>query len=1103
MNTSESIDVLILIALSEEARVFHRDGFHPLREQPSLESFPYHSFEYIDSGNHWRKGILVIAGEVGPKIRDAAILFAQRFSPKLVLNVGISGRIKDARVGDVVAPTFLNVIDYRSAAQDDDEGGYTFLAGGKPALVSSVVSSVVNSVSFQDANKLSDIFSYAIEQGLKLTALEIKKLKEWQEKDALAKTPTVVPGPFAISNMLIKSDRFKEFVLKKQDRNYVAADMESGLIADGLTSLSEPPPFYAIRAISDPATTQKAEYDAVGNGVIRQWAMANARQTVSLLLSEPRLFGAEQASLAKANSVLSGDYRSDYPGQRIVGSIQSTDFNDRFANLELNVSTSRSSIKTPAPVKFSEFANSISQKLRNGKFLVQGRGGGGKSAALKAIQLTLSAMPLPPETVFLNVRKVCTEGKVSSIKAALRERIDRDAPTLLSSNKNVVVFMDELYGYDDEQPVFDEIHALLSIHQPTLVLAFGLDHYEVISVANDYNKQPYLYDMSFDQIVDLKAISIHDDQPALAVIAGIMKTSGSDISESPENVLAALRSLGFPYLNHFVVSIYLSNVGKVAFSKFENNTQFVLRSMENLYSEVFGRTQDPPFNYLCVEALRSYCRDLARPKTTPERKKIQDRYSSTFAHFPRIVQTAFIAQAVVFILGEYNKNGGAIFKSLRIEERSFLSLVFANDVNNAVKDLLGDPRVEDAVLSSAKKIMGTLEPPGLSYALYLFGRARSGKGKRQAKAAFEDIAPHLADPATMPREEQSKKFWRLARRSLYISRSLSEDREATDSYISYVLTDPYEDGLNRSFHLEYYRDHNGTGMTVELELEDKGESWGRTRRILGGRIQKAVKDGTNVEYDRICVLTYFSLVRYRHELGKLAQTEREHELKLASELLKSKLNLGDQLRAFLVMVENALSKDRYSSIDAIIELFALKTIPRIGWVERNIGPKGDVVESVASHVLGAMLLAELLVDRIMPPVTPDERNQVIRLLLYHDLAEAYIGDYKSNDGEAKSKEGPAIQRIAALATYSLLPRLSEVAVQWKRFEFATDADRCGILARDFDKLDAVFQAFFYRDRFPSSDNRRQFISDNKDRISTLLLREIAEEIFRRTEQPSS
>jgi hypothetical protein len=205
-----------------------------------------------------------------------------------------------------------------------------------------------------------------------------------------------------------------------------------------------------------------------------------------------------------------------------------------------------------------------------------------------------------------------------------------------------------------------------------------------------------------------------------------------------------------------------------------------------------------------------------KTKQKTERKKVRERYSETFARFPRIAQTAFIAQAIAYLLTEFNRNGASIFKALGIDEKAFLSLVFSNDVNQSVKDLMGDARVEEAVLSAAKTILNKLEPPGLSYALYLFGRARSVKGRRQARSALDDVAPHLLDRSTMPTDEQSKKFWRLARRSLQISRSMNEDREATDAYISDVLSDPYEDGLNRSFHLEYYRDHQSTGMKVEL-----------------------------------------------------------------------------------------------------------------------------------------------------------------------------------------------------------------------------------------------------------------------------------------------
>lgn len=1095
---SEIIDVLILIALTEEARIFHQDGFYKLDERDDLESFPYHSFSYADDGGHDRTGLLVVAGEIGSRIRDAALVFAKEFSPKFVLNVGISGMIKDPKVGDVVVPTHLNVIDYRAAAQDDGHGGYTFLAGGKPALVSSIATGIFNSVSFQKDNKMASLQAFAKAKGVRLTDEETRKLKTWQTRGKLAEVPAIVPGPFAISNMLMKSDTFKELVLKRSDRNYVAADMESGLIADGLLSLKAPPPFYAIRAISDPANTEKPEYDAVGNGLIRQWAMANARQTVKLLLRQPKLFGAEQASLANANVVLSADYSSDYPGQRIIGAVEAADFDDRFANLEASPSASRDETGA-GRMRFSDFAARVCQKPRGGRFLVQGRGGGGKSAVLKATELYVKRLAEPPETVFLNVRKVCTDAKDSSLDAVLRQRISRDAPGAIGSCNSVVVFLDELYGHSDEPPVLDLLENLLSKNEPTFIVAFGRDHFELISAASDSTKDPYIFDTTFDLMVDLKAISVRDDALASKVISGIINTGGVEPKPAAEGVLESLRRLGFPYLSHFAISIYLDNLGKVAFDRQEDSTHFVLRSMVNLYADLYGRGNEPPFNLMCVEALRSYCPSLVKSRPRPERRKsrIGERYQESFAHFPRIVQTALIAQAVVYILTEFNKNKSAVFRSHGIEEKAFLSLVFSNDVNKCVKDLLSDARVEDAVLTAAKTILNKLEPQGLSYALYLFGRAKSGKGKREAQAAFDDAAPHL-EAASMPSDSQARKFWQLARRSLHISRSMNQDREATDAYISNVLNNPEEDGLNRSFHLEYYRDHQGTGMTVQLELEDKGGPWPRTRHILRQRIADALRRSARDEYDRICILTYFSLVRFRHERGTLSEAERSSELDLLKSVIESDINPGERLGPFLVMVQNALSKPKYTSIDAILELYALKSLPRAGWVERKFVEKGDVIETVGSHVFGTMLLAELLCDCVVPPVSEVERSRVLQLLVYHDLAEAYIGDYIPSDGTTKNLEGAAIERISTLATYEYLPRLAEITKSWKQFEIPSE--RAGILAKDFDKLDAVFQAFAYADRFPTPDNRRRFLADCRDQIVTPSLREIAEEVFVRATQ---
>ncbi|MCC8959744.1 hypothetical protein H8B02_41975 [Bradyrhizobium sp. Pear77] len=89
MTSPEAIDVLILIALTQEAETFHDLPFYTLKEEPRLGVFPYHSFEYEDANGTSRRGALVSVGEIGLRIRDAALRFSEKFSPKLVLNVGI------------------------------------------------------------------------------------------------------------------------------------------------------------------------------------------------------------------------------------------------------------------------------------------------------------------------------------------------------------------------------------------------------------------------------------------------------------------------------------------------------------------------------------------------------------------------------------------------------------------------------------------------------------------------------------------------------------------------------------------------------------------------------------------------------------------------------------------------------------------------------------------------------------------------------------------------------------------------------------------------------------------------------------------------------
>ncbi|MEM5474691.1 HD domain-containing protein [Hoeflea sp. AS60] len=1089
-----TIDVLLLIALTEESEALSSSGFYSLSSPRVYQNFEYQSFDFLDASDVRRRGLFVSAGEVGSRIRDAATLFATKFKPKIVLNVGISGRLKDAKVGDVVVPSQLNIFDYRSAAQDEGDVGYSIQVGMKPALVSKDAQLLVNSITFRERNKLPTLEEYAAAHGVDLSEDEISQITKWRSSAILSTSPSIVVGPFAVSNMLIKSENFKRDVLQRSDRNYIAADMESAFIADGLKAIRDEPPFFAIRAISDPANSDKGKFDAVGEGIFRRWAMSNAVQTLKSLLEDRYTYGEVGSDLASAIKLenLDDDYLPNYPGQYIEDASDFDALDKRFANLRRRKKKDGDLQKgKELLVPFSEFVEVIRKSPKGGKFLLEGRSGSGKSAALKILELVLkSEFGDRCGVKFFNAQKLLLRAKRSSVRDEVKRIIDN----LDFSDKALRYYflVDELHGDQKEWEIFDHLEDFLSSKEICLVLSFGVEHFELSNILKDEPISPAIYRMEFAEIFEFKQVYRLDRVTFLELVEGLIKTGLPNSGASAENIVNEMGNLNFPYVNHFSISLFIDNYKRHAFNNVKNSTNFILRAMRMLCDEISKEKSDDYFEQICVEALRTNCKELAIAGYPKERESYLEEYRRKYATLPKMVQTALVANAIVYILSLYNKNGSDVFHNFNIIEEIFFSLVFSNDVNICVKDILENENIEDSVLNTAKKIIGDINYTGLAYSIYLAGRARSTKGRRKADEILEIAAMMLED------DKAESSALRIARRSLYISSALKGDRGATDKYIELLLSNPHEDSLNRGFHLEYYGDQLASmGITVALELEDKGGRWSSCRKILGDKINDALAKGNLNEYDRICIITYFSLVRYRLELGELNSQQRLAEREFAERLLASSLSVGQSINAYLNMLKIGLTNNQYSYLDAIVGLYVIKMLPRVGWVQREFGHNDNAVETVASHVFGAMLLADLLADKAKPDISVAERGELSRIILYHDLAEAYIGDYGPKDGETKAKENEAVLRIRAHAQFRNLKRLSDTYDIWDRFE--RGSDELSILAKDFDRLDAVLQASIYTGKFRDTEQRHEFLGYYIQLIQNATLREIAEEIFRRSE----
>lgn len=73
----------------------------------------------------------------------------------------------------------------------------------------------------------------------------------------------------------------------------------------------------------------------------------------------------------------------------------------------------------------------------------------------------------------------------------------------------------------------------------------------------------------------------------------------------------------------------------------------------------------------------------------------------------------------------------------------------------------------------------------------------------------------------------------------------------------------------------------------------------------------------------------------------------------------------------------------------------LKSVKRAGWVSKV---KVQSAESVADHTFATCSIAMLLAD-----VLGIDTEQVMRMVILHDLAESIVGDYMPGDVSAKAK----------------------------------------------------------------------------------------------------
>lgn len=143
--------------------------------------------------------------------------------------------------------------------------------------------------------------------------------------------------------------------------------------------------------------------------------------------------------------------------------------------------------------------------------------------------------------------------------------------------------------------------------------------------------------------------------------------------------------------------------------------------------------------------------------------------------------------------------------------------------------------------------------------------------------------------------------------------------------------------------------------------------------------------------------------------------------------------------------------DAAAEIRAIQQAYALKDLPRAGWVRRGV----PGAESVASHSWGVALLVLALL-----PEGLDLRRALTYAIL-HDLPEALAGDTTPHDG-VPAADKHAREEAAMRALGAALPRGADLRAAWEAYERQEDAE--ARFVRELDRLDMAIEGDRYRAR---------------------------------------
>lgn len=451
-----------------------------------------------------------------------------------------------------------------------------------------------------------------------------------------------------------------------------------------------------------------------------------------------------------------------------------------------------------------------------------------------------------------------------------------------------------------------------------------------------------------------------------------------------------------------------------------------------------------------------------------------------------------VAYNIVKKLVEYNHKKQDVF-----------NFVYPYDLNNFCKEIINEEvDLQNRAFASIKKLIDTRELTAKTHFCYLLGRFEDKSIKENSKALLQKIridADNLINEkipfdSTKKLTTEDKKYL-LYLRTIYISLTYLGDEVASAEYIKQLIQNKYFDNLNRGFHLEYYEDISFSPTSPDsLKHEDNLNGFSRTFNKLYKKLEVALNNKAYYSMFQIELYTLCSLAQHRQAHGNLESEKRIAISNLIGKTLEKIHDLDYNLLIYLKFVkERFKTEEKFKIATFTKDLFSLKSLQRKGWVKRKVKQP----ESVAAHMYGAFMLGYLHLPTLLHGHPNYDKSEILRMILIHDLGEAYVGDLTPEEKttETSKQEERQFEFLSMIGTYDGLSSVFDLVNLFKNFTYDKKNINC-IIAREIDKLDNLLQLYIYHNDSTNGpvEGFEIFKADLIDDIKTEIGRKIMKQI---------